>query len=172
LASTPEKMAPARYRLAARIRLPDGLLQRLTAAQAMAGQGDAAIPRIEAYLVQSPSSHTALRLAATIAAGQNDWRRAAELLQAMLVNGSGQDVRLLADLALAQLRGGDASAAEVTARQAYRLQPANAAASLVWGMCLAKTRTRPQDARALLDKAQALGADALLLAEARKLLVS
>ncbi len=164
--------AVERYDLAARVRLPDSLLMRLSAAQSSSGQGGATVPRIEAYLVQSPSSRTAMRLAASIAAGQGDWRRAVELLSTARDNGSGQDVRLLADLSLAQLRSGDVNTSEATAREAYRLQPANAAATLAWSMALAKTKQRPQIAKALLDKAQALGAHASLIVEARKLLAS
>jgi cellulose synthase operon protein C len=164
--------AVERYNLAARVRLPESLLLRLAAAQSMAGQARVAVTRIEAYLVQSPSSHTAARMAASIAASQQDWRRAVELLSTVRDNGSGQDVRLLADLSLAQLRNGDENDAEASAREAYRRQPANAAATLAWSMALAKTKQRSQDTKALLDKAQALGANAALVAEARKLLVS
>ena len=150
--------AVVRYRLASRVRMPDSLLQRTVAAMIMAGQQRDAAALVEAYLVQTPSSPVAVRLAASLAAGQGDWARARQLLEYLRANGSGQDVRLLADLSQAQLRSGDAEAAEATAREAYRLQPSSPLAARAWGLCLNALKQRPADARALLAKAQALGA--------------
>ncbi len=163
--------AVERYRLVARVRMPESLLSRLVAALGLAGQGNAAAVLVETSLAQTPSSRVAARLAAGHAAGQGDWPRAAQLLDHLRQSGGARDVRLLADLALAQLRDGDAETAEKTAREAYRLQPANPAAATAWGMSLARLKQRPEDARALLDKARAIGGDNPLLAEARKLLV-
>jgi cellulose synthase operon protein C len=164
--------AAERYQLAARVRRPPGLLLRQVAAMGIAGQGGAATTLTEAYLTQSPSSAIAGRLAAAIAAGQNDWKRAAQLLDNQRQAGSGQDVRLLADLSLAQLRSDDAVAAEKTAREAYRLQPANPAATAAWGMALAKLNQQPDLAKALLDKAKAFMGDSPMLVDARKQLGS
>ncbi len=149
--------AVERYRLASRVRMPDSLLQRMVAAMIQAGQQREAATLVEAYLVQSPSSPLAVRLAASLAAGQGDWDRARQLLEYLRANGSGQDVRLLADLSQAQLRSGDATSAEASAREAYRLGPANPLAARAWGICLGALKQRPADARALLAKAQALG---------------
>jgi cellulose synthase operon protein C len=95
-----------------------------------------------------------------------------QLLDAPRQSGSGRDARLLADLSLAQLRSEDAEAAEATAREAYRLQPANPAASAAWGIALATLNQQPELARGLLDKAKALMGDNPMLAEARKQLGS
>lgn len=149
--------AVERYRLASRVRMPDSLLQRMVAAMIQAGQQREAATLVEAYLVQTPSSPLAVRLAASLAAGQGDWDRARQLLEYLRANGSGQDVRLLADLSQAQLRSGDATSAEASAREAYRLGPANPLAARAWGICLGALKQRPADARALLAKAQALG---------------
>lgn len=164
--------AAERYRLAARVRMPESLLLRLAAALSVAGQGQAAAKLAESYLAQTASSRIAERLSAGHAAAEGDWGRAAQLLDHLRQSGSGQDVRLLADLSLAQLRNGDAEAAEGTAREAYRLQPANPAAAAAWGMALAKLKQRPDDARALLAKAKATGGNNPLLAETLKLLAS
>ncbi len=147
-----------RYRLAARLRMPESLLMRTVAAMSMAGQGGEAGLLVENYLAQNPTSRVAVRLAAAHAAATNDWQRARQLLEFLRLAGGEGDVRLLADLSLAQLRAGDAEAAEATARTAYRLQPANGAAAKAWGMSLKALKTRPADARALLAKASALGA--------------
>lgn len=152
--------APAieRYRLAARIRMPDSLLARMVAANVMAGQGGEAGALANAALGQNPSSRTAARLAAWYAAGTGDWQRARTLLEFLRRSGGGNDVRLLTDLSEAQRRAGDGSAAEATAQAAYRLQPANGAAARAWGLSLNALKTRPDDARALLAKAKLLGA--------------
>ena len=146
-----------RYRLASQVRLPESLLQRMVAALVLAGKPQDAAALVEAYLLQTPSSPIAVRLAASLAAGQGDWERAQQLLEYLRQNGSGKDVRLLADLSQAQLRGGDAETAETTAREAYRLGPSNPAAARAWANCLNALKQRPGDAQALLDKARALG---------------
>jgi tetratricopeptide (TPR) repeat protein len=149
--------AVVRYRLASRVRMPDSLLQRMVSAMILSGQQRDAAALIEAYLLQTPSSPVAVRLAASLAAGQGDWTRARQLLQFLRDNGSAKDVHLLANLSQAQLRSGDAETAEVTAREAYRLQPSNPFASRAWGVCLNALKQRPADARALLAKAQVMG---------------
>jgi tetratricopeptide (TPR) repeat protein len=146
-----------RYRLASRVRMPESLLQRMVSAMILAGQQQGAAVLVEAYLLQTPSSPVAVRLAASLAAGQGDWARARQLLQFLRDSGSAKDVRLLADLSQAQLRSGDAENAEATAREAYRLQPSNPFAARAWGICLNALKQRPEDARALLAKAQSMG---------------
>ncbi len=149
--------AAERYKLAARVRLPESLVLRMAGALAKAGQGDSAVDLVEGYLTQSPGSRGVLREAASLAMQQDDWDRAVLLLETLRQNGGARDVRLLADLSLAQLKSGDAGLAESTAREAYRLQPYSAAAAQAWGMSLAALEQRPADARALLAKAKALG---------------
>ena len=145
--------AVERYRLASQVRMPESLLQRTVSAMILAGQQREAAGLVEAYLVQTPSSRVAVRLVASLAAVQGDWARARQLLEFLRANGSGRDVRLLADLSQAQLRSGDAETAEATAREAYRLQPSNPLAARAWGVCLNALKQRPGDARALLAKA-------------------
>ena len=149
--------AAERYRLASRVRMPESLLQRLVVAMVMSGQQREASILAESYLLQTPSSPVAVRLAASLAAGQGDWERAQQLLEYLRRNGGVRDVRLLADLSQAQLKGGDAGEAETTAREAYRLQPSSPLAARAWANCLEALKQRPEDARALRDKAKALG---------------
>ncbi len=168
LAQNRAAAAVDRYRIAARVRISDSLLQRIAVALVGAGQDAAAEALVESYLAQNPSSRVARRMAAALAGRQGDWARAAQLLGNLSDSTGGGDARLLADLSLAQLRTGDAEAAEKTAAEAYRLQPASAVTAQAWGMALAALKERPQDARALLDKARAIGGDNPLLAEARR----
>jgi tetratricopeptide (TPR) repeat protein len=157
-----------RYRLASRVRMSDSLMARTAMALVNAGHGAAAKALVESFLAQNPSSRNARRLVAALAARQGDWARAAQLLGNLNDSTGGGDVRLLADLSLAQLRSGNAGEAEKTAAEAYRLQPASAVTAQAWGMALAALGQRKQDARALLDKARAIGGDNPMLAEARK----
>jgi predicted Zn-dependent protease len=147
-----------RYRLAARIRMPENLMAKMAGAMVLAGQGGQAGQLAETYLAQNPSSRRAARIVAAQAAARGDWTRARVLLEYLRANGGERDVRLLSDLSLAQLRAGDAAAAEVSARTAYRLQPANGAAARAWGMSLEALGQKPSDARALLAKAPKPGA--------------
>ena len=163
--------AAERYMLAARVRLPDNLVLRMAAALTSSGQGDAAEMLVEGYLTQSPTSRGALRRAASFAAQRGDWDRSALLLDTLRKSG-GEDVRLLADLALARLQAGDPDLAEETAREAYRLQPSSAIAARAWGLSLAALQQRRVDAGALLDKAKSLGGDTPEIAEARRQLGS
>lgn len=147
--------ATERYRLAARVGMSDSLLHRFSAALANSGQGIEAVRLVENHFAANPSSRTAARIAAFYASRLDDWGRAAQLLEHLRSNGGEQDSRLLADLALAQLKAGDSAAAEATAREAYRIQPANALAAQVWGMSLMAQGERKADAAALLAKAKA-----------------
>lgn len=156
-----------RYRLAARVRLPEDLMRRMVAAHRLSGRNAEADALLQAYLAQHPRSQAAGRLAAERAVAAGDWPRARLLLDRLRVNGGGRDVRVLADLSLAQLRSGDASAAEASARAAYRLQRASPLATQAWGLSLATLGQRPNAAVSLLGKAQLLMGDTPLLAEGR-----
>lgn len=160
--------AVERYRLAARVRMSESLMARVAMALAGAGQGATAEALVESYLAQNPSSLGARRLVAALAARQEDWPRAAQLLGSLRDSTGGGDVRLLADLSLALLKSGEAEEAETVAAEAYRLQPASAVAAQAWGMALAASGERKADARALLDKARAIAGDNAMLAEARR----
>lgn len=116
------EIALTHYRQAAKVRLPQSLLLRLVTAYEQSGQGDAARQAAGHYLTRNPASRTAVRIVARYAADAGDWHRARLLLESLRANGSGGDVGLLAELSRAQLRSGDATAAEVTAREAWRLQ--------------------------------------------------
>lgn len=162
--------AMERYREAARIRLPEGLFIKTVGALLEAGDAGGAATLVEAYLYQNPSSQPAVRLAAALAARSGDWPRCQLLLENALVNGGEGDARLLAELSLAQLRTGDAEAAERSGRRAYRLQRSSPLSTQAWGMSMAALGRDRLAATALLDKARVIGGDNPLLAEGRRLL--
>ncbi|MFA7601814.1 MAG: tetratricopeptide repeat protein [Novosphingobium sp.] len=141
------------YRLAAYVRLSESLLLRMVAASLQAGQSADASALVAGFLAMNPADRTALRMTAGEAAAAGDWPRARLLLEALRAGGIAGDVELLADLSFAQLRAGDATAAEATAREAYALQRGSAVAAGAWGLSLEALGQRAR-ARALLDKSR------------------
>lgn len=156
------------YQLAAAVRFPDALLLRLGEAFDKAGRGADAVPVAARYLAAFPGSRMAARMVAGHRAFADDWGAARTLLENLRRRGGGRDVRLLADLSLAQLRTGDTAAALATAQQAHALQPASGVAAQALGMALAFAGQDAPRAAALLDKAQVLNGANPLLAEARR----
>lgn len=155
--------ALAAYGNAARVRFPEWLMLRA----AYAADRSNGVILAERYLAAYPASLLAPRLVAGGAAQGEDWARASLLLEnADLRLGHG-DARLLADLSLAQLRSGDAEAALASADKAYRLQRSSPVAALAKGMALAKLGRDPDQATALLDKAERIGGSNSMIKEAR-----
>lgn len=155
------------YTVAARVRFPESLLLRMSESFDKAGKGAAAVPVVAGYLAAYPGSRLAARMEASHRAIVGDWASARALLENLRRRGGGRDVRLLADLSLAQLRAGDQVAAVASAQTAYDLQPASGVAAQALGMALAFAGEDKPRARALLDKAQAIVGPNKLLDEAR-----
>lgn len=160
--------AIGRYLLSARVRFPDLLLQRIDEAFARAGRAGEGQALTSRYLSAYPQSLLAARLAADYAAHSGQWTHARLLLESVRARGAQRDARLLADLAFAQLRAGDAEAARISAERAWRLQPQGAYAAQAWALALVALGEDKGLARQLLDQARALGGDNLLLAAARR----
>jgi len=160
--------AQARYAAASDIRLPESLFERRIAAYAMAGDLLGGRDLIEGYLLQNPTSRVAQLAAARLAMAMGDAGRARRILAWLRDTGGAGDVRLLADLAMAEAGTGDSEAATAAAAVAYRLQRSNASAaqSLAFGyVTLGQERA---GAVALLDKAQAIAGTTPLIAAARE----
>ena len=164
--------ALVRYRQAARVRISEGLFARMVAALLMENDRGEARQFAEAFLYWNPTSQLAQRICGSLAADDGDWSRARMLFEHLEANGSDRDVALMSELALVQLRDGDAQAAEATARKAYRLQRASPIAAQAWGLSLAVLGKDPQNADALLQKARSIMGDTRLLAEGRRLLAA
>ena len=159
-----------RYRKAAYIHLSESLLARMVAAHLQVNELEQARTLADSFLYWNPTSKPAMRLSANLAAATRDWHRARLLLEHLRANGSSRDVALMSDLALAQLRDGDARQAALTAHQAYRLQRSSPVAAQALGLSLATLGQSPVNAGALLDKARQIMGDSPLLAEGRRLL--
>lgn len=130
------------YSRAAKVRFDDTLLVRLVLAAAQSGRRDIAAATVTAYLAANPQSREAARLAADYAASAGDWKRARSLLEHLRDTGGERDVRLLADLAYAELRSADSAKAEQTAAKAWRLQRSSPVASQVWALALDAKKER------------------------------
>lgn len=163
--------AQERYAAAGLIRMSESLFQRRFEAYAMAGDLKGAQGMVEGYLRQNPTSRAALRAAARLAIGTGDLARAEAILSWLRDDGDARDVRLLSELALAETREDDPEAARGNARAAYRLQRSSPLATQALGFCYAALGTRREEARALLDKAQAMAGETPLIAEARRALL-
>ncbi len=159
--------AIVRYRASAQVRYPDHLLLRLAEAFARTGQPGAVQPYAVRYLTGWPGSRLAARMSAGFAAAQGNWPAARGMLQALRQRGGNRDVRLLADLSLAQLRSGDGAAALDSGERAYVLARSSGVAAQARGMALVELGRDPDLARQLLDKARAIGGDNPLLVQAR-----
>ena len=83
-------------------------------------------------------------------------------------NGDGRDIELLTNLALIEVGEGDLIAARSTAQSAYRMQRANPSATQALGFSYAAMGIQTAEARALLDKAQAMVGNTPLIAQARR----
>ena len=129
-------LALGAYGDAAKVRFDDPLLARTVYAQAWLGRRDLASQTGAAYFAARPESRVGARIEADYAASLGDWGKARMILTNLQGRGGQRDLRLLCDLAFAQLRAGDPAAAEQTARAALRLQPMSPLAAQVLAMTL------------------------------------
>ncbi|MFM5906193.1 MAG: tetratricopeptide repeat protein [Novosphingobium sp.] len=131
------------YGEAARIRRDDTLLVRLALSAAQEGKRIGSAQLVAAHLGSNPQSPAAVRFAADYSASIGDWMRARMLLSSLAKGIGARDVRLLCDLAFAQVRSGDIAAASDTARRALALQPASPVAAQALVMALQAGKTEP-----------------------------
>lgn len=151
------------YRSAADVRSTATLAQRTALAQRLlgsAGEGEEALIR---YLAEHPAERVIAAQLGRKAAARGEWQRAARLLAhaAGLAGGEG-DPELLADLAEAQLRTGDASTALASARRAYNLQRASARTTSVLAAALEASPQGGGGSEVLLAKAQRMASQPAL----------
>lgn len=155
------------YLLSAQVRFTDQLLLRIGQAGEQGGRRVDPVWLTARYLSAFPANRLAARLAAGQAARAGEWPVSRSLLENLRARGGNRDVRLLADLSLAQLRSGDPEAALDSASRAWELQPASPVAAQARGTALAALGQDRPLALALLEQARRIGGDNPLLAEAR-----
>jgi Tfp pilus assembly protein PilF len=164
--------AQQHYAAAARIRMPTSLFARRFEAYAIARDPVGAAYLVTGYLRQNPTNRTAMRAGAGLAIASGELPRARAMLAWLRDTGDGSDVKLLCDLAMVQAGQGDLAAARGTARTAYRLQRASPMATQALGYVYAADGAFAVQARALLDKAQAMVGSTPLILQARQMLAA
>lgn len=144
------------YERAARIRLAEPVVRRLSLALREAGRADQADALLQSFVDFSPAHTGGLRLLANAQIDRGNWPGAVAALTALHAQLGSNQPTLLTDLALARLRAGDVAMAVHDSRLAYRVQPASPMASHVRGMALTAQPDRPMLAVEMLEKAQTL----------------
>lgn len=160
-----QSLAPAFgfYDRAALVRYPEWLMLRAVLALEATGAGGGAIAAAARYQNGFPDSLLAGRLAAGGAGASGDWAQAVSLYDNVSARSGHRDVRLLADLSLAQLRADDGEAALTSAAKAHRIQRASGIAAQARGMALARLKRDRDQAAQLLAKARKVLGDNPLL---------
>ena len=143
------------YRRAAEIRLSEPVVRRLSLALRETGNADEADALLVRFVGYSPANTGGLRLLANAYIDRGNWPGAILTLSAIHARLGNNQPLLLADLALARLRGGDAAAAAHDARLAYRVQPASTLATHMRGLTLTAEADRAMVAVEMLEKAEA-----------------
>ncbi|MFN3475121.1 MAG: tetratricopeptide repeat protein [Blastomonas sp.] len=143
------------YRRAAEIRLSEPVVRRLSLALRETGNADEADALLVRFVGYSPANTGGLRLLANAYIDRGNWPGAIVTLSALHARLGDNQPLLLADLALAHLRGGDEARAAHDARLAYRVQPANTLATHMRGLTLTGQGDQPMMAVEILEKAQA-----------------
>lgn len=147
------------YRRAAALRFDEPVMLRLVAAQLRAGDRSGAAMTLRQFMARWPENTEAMRVAVSMLMEQSDWNAALAQLEALEDRVGPFDALVLSQLARVNLERGDAAAALPYAERAYRLIPANATISGLYGLALSRTGGNAADARDLLFKAVQLAPD-------------
>ena len=142
------------YARAANLGFDEPTMLRLVDALGRAGRARQAADAVALYLSQNPRSIVARRLAGHWQAAAGD-PRAAATLETLRRDAGSRDAGLLADLALAWSRRGDAPRARRYASAAYRLAPMSRGIVQLYAVTLARAGDR-DGARQLAAKAAVL----------------
>ena len=153
LATGDVRRAAAAFQAAAALKFDEPVMLRLVDAQQRLGDRAGAGVTLAQYLARWPENATAMRVLAAYAAEAGDWRTARDALLAAHARIGPDDALLLAQIGRCHLELGDAAAALPFAQRAYRLLPANATISGVYGLALVRTGGSRRDAQDLLAKA-------------------
>jgi len=147
------------YRAVAKIRRSLLLVERMVTALQQLGRDEEADALARNFLAEHPQSRDAAELVGNLAARRGDWRRARVIYSWLLgTNPGARDPQSHLMLALAEIRTGAPQEALANAGAAYRMQRANGRAAWLLGQLLAQAGGHDGEARALLAKAEAMGA--------------
>lgn len=141
------------YQKAREISFTEPVMLRLVDALSRAGDDRTAGETLAGYLTYNPTNLTALRLAGYRNLDARQWSNSIGLLERVRARLGYNDSILLANLARAYSGAGKHEAATKYAAIAYRVAPANAMVTRVYGQILLKSGKRPKAAMELLQKA-------------------
>ncbi|MEZ5708333.1 MAG: tetratricopeptide repeat protein [Blastomonas sp.] len=142
------------YDRAAAIRLSEPLMVRMVTALRGQGRGGESEQLLLRFAGFTPGNVTASRLLANAYIDHGNWPAASSLLTELRARLGDNNPGLLSDLAMAQLRTGNAMKARKTAYRAYHSQPASPLATHVFGLAVSEAGGRKLAAVQLLEKAQ------------------
>lgn len=141
------------FQNARRISFTEPVLLRLVDALSMMGREKEAGETLAAYLAYNPANLTALRLSGYRNLDARNWDQAILLLERVRRRLGNNDAILLANLARAYAGARRHAKAVQYAEVAYRIAPANAMVTHIYGQMLLKDGRRPKAAKELLQKA-------------------
>ncbi|MGB5078939.1 MAG: tetratricopeptide repeat protein [Sphingorhabdus sp.] len=143
----------AAFQKARQISFTEPVMLRLVFALARSGDEQAAGEVLATYLAFNPTSLAGLRIAGYRSLDDQQWKDAVRLLERVRARIGYNDCVLLANLARGYSQLGHHEAAIRNAAIAYRIAPANALVTKIYGEVLLKAEKRPKAAVELLQKA-------------------
>lgn len=144
------------YENAARIRYSQPVLRRMIMALQLVGRRDDAQRVLLRFMGYNPANIPASRMLANVYIEYRNWPAALVVLDSLKQRIGTGNPYVMSDLALSQLRLGQAAAAQQSAQLAYAFQPSSALTTHVFGMAKAAGDTDKMVAVELLEKAQKL----------------
>ncbi len=151
------------FRRAAELRYDEQVMLRLVRALLATGQRPQAREALAAFSARHPENVAAMRIAAAYASEDGNWQHALAWQRAAIARAGTNDALLLAQTARSLIETGDAAAATDYAARAYRLLPANASISGIYGWALHRSGATGDAALHLLEKAVDIAPDDPLL---------
>ncbi|MEZ5654347.1 MAG: tetratricopeptide repeat protein [Sphingobium sp.] len=148
--------AAASYERAGNMRFDRDIALRLVDAWQRAGRSDKAERVLGLFLAQDPMNVEGQRLAASFLLAAGKYDRALAILSGLRARLGNQDTLLMTDIARAYVGLGKGDRALAFAAHAYRIKPASAVASDIFGWALFNARPKDRRAVELLEKAQLL----------------
>ncbi|MFM2410321.1 MAG: hypothetical protein RL481_1149, partial [Pseudomonadota bacterium] len=159
MAAGNSRAAIGAYERARKIAFASPTMLRLVSAYRAAGDGNAASKTIADYLGYNPDSFVGQRLWAYDLLDRGQWAEAIAWLERARVRLGYNDAVLNANIARAYSGAGKNAEALREARLAYRVHPANAMVSYVYGQMLLKSGQNTKAAYDVLRKANKLAPD-------------
>lgn len=148
--------AAAAYERAGNMRFDENVALRLVDAWRRAGETGKARRVLGLFMVQNPMNVEGQRLVASFLLSEGEYQRALAILSGLRERLGTEDTLLMADIARAYMGTGKPDLALSFAAHAYRLMPASAVTSDIFGWTLHKAHPKDRRSLELLEKARTL----------------